>query len=53
MLTKKHFKEVADIIKTTDTREELIDGLCDFFKRVNPKFQRDKFVAECATEEPT
>lgn len=43
MLSKKHYIEIAKIIATTTTREELINKLVSFFKNDNFKFDIDKF----------
>ena len=59
MLTQKHSKMIAEIIKIT--REQwpgrmggkgapsgcLADRLADYFTKENPRFNRDKFMNTC------
>lgn len=60
MLSRKHYKAIAEIIQTTytyqgrdpiygkqDYRDLLIDELSLYFRRDNPKFEVLKFKAAC------
>lgn len=57
-MTKKHFIKIAAAIglqveqwaegtEGHDTLRELADDLCDIFKRINPRFDKDRFMAAC------
>jgi len=60
MLSKKYYKRIAEIIRTSKRLNaeytecidviELIDELCIFFKENNPRFDKDRFVAACCGE---
>jgi len=49
MLSRKHFKEVADILKdfqndlTVGAHQDLINSFSKMFKNENPRFDFDKF----------
>ena len=54
MLTKKHFKEIAEIVlnntdkfKSIALKSDFINDLSDYFIEVNPNFNRDKFIDAC------
>ena len=54
MLTKKHFKEIAEIVlnntdkfKSIALKYDFINDLSDYFIEVNPNFNRDKFIDAC------
>jgi hypothetical protein len=54
MLTKKHFKEIAEIVlnntdkfKSIAFKSDFINDLSDYFIEVNPNFNRDKFIDAC------
>lgn len=66
MLTKKHFKAVAEIIKTEydfilendyrdvdskDTVTNIIYKLADYFAMQNLRFDRERFMEACGLEE--
>ncbi|MYW90482.1 hypothetical protein G3I59_32280 [Amycolatopsis rubida] len=50
-MTRKDFKEIADSVRrevaTDDERKALADALCTYFKSVNTRFDRDRFIAAC------
>ena len=53
-MTKKHFEELADLIRdmpTTISKEQLLKELAPFLKRQNPRFDNSRFCAR-ATEQP-
>lgn len=47
MMSRKHYKEVADILKNTDmpleVQNNLIMDFSDFFERDNPNFNSELF----------
>lgn len=58
MLTRQHYKAIAEIIKHSDTlvikprggvgpRNDLKEKLADYFQEENPQFDRDKFLTNC------
>ena len=58
MLTRKHFKAVAEIIRTSrdviitySTNKpaecDVADNLADYFATQNPRFDRERFLAAC------
>lgn len=52
MITKKHFQEIAKVIANLYMLKEydrlkVINGLAEYFKRENPRFDYDKFYKEC------
>ena len=54
-MTKKHFSAIANILRdanTSDgTKEDIGEALADFFKSVNPKFDRRRFMAVVNNED--
>ncbi len=44
MITKKHFKEIALILKKFNASDGFIEAFCSFLKTVNPNFDKDKFI---------
>jgi hypothetical protein len=43
MLSKKYYKEIAELLRTTETKQEIIYKLIVFFSRNNPKFNQIEF----------
>ena len=43
MLTRKHFNEIARILKETNATEEQVNKFCEFFASENPRFDAVKF----------
>lgn len=43
--TKQHYVAIADILKSAKDKNEIINQLADFFKKDNPLFSKEKFVA--------
>ena len=53
-MTKKHFEELADLIRDLPnniSKEHLLKELAPFLKRQNPRFDNSRFCAR-ATEQP-
>ncbi len=44
MLSKKYYQKIADILRNSATREEIIVEMAVFFKDDNPRFERFKFL---------
>ena len=55
MITKKHFKKIAEILNGLNSIDEcdngcfgvvkpIIEELCDYFETLNPNFDKDKFI---------
>jgi len=42
-LTRKHFKDIAEMIGNSSNFEELVSELKSFCKRYNPRFNINKF----------
>jgi len=58
MLTKKHFKEIAEILlnntdkfKSIALKSDFINDLSNYFIEVNPNFNRDKFIDACHNQQ--
>lgn len=47
MLTRKYYKEIAEIINRSSDKQEIVNELCCFFKQDNPNFKKDKFKQVC------
>jgi hypothetical protein len=61
MMTKKHFIRTAEIVKRwkfdvennpiklkeTEITERLINALCDYYKKDNPRFNETRFKEAC------
>lgn len=51
MLTRKHYKAIAGIIKNWDAsagKENLIDALVDYMRYENSQFNAEKFREACS-----
>lgn len=46
-MTKKHFQAIADILRDHDAKPELKSELARYFKSLNPRFNRDRFLQAC------
>ena len=46
-MTRKHFIAIAQAIKTTSTKKELVNELCIIFKLDNSLFNKDRFIEAC------
>ncbi len=44
MLSRKYYREIAEIIKESEDLVTLVGGLCIYFKRDNPNFDESKFL---------
>jgi hypothetical protein len=52
-VTKKHFKAIAEVLRpdhgedvaADDKRRQIAERLADYFKTVNPAFDRARFLA--------
>lgn len=42
-LSKKYYKAIAEIIAYSNNTEDIINGLCTYFKQDNPRFNPTKF----------
>lgn len=65
MLSRKHYKAIAEIIKTqkdladifagkefaTQRIDDVATGLADHFAKDNPRFDRERFLAACGLTE--
>lgn len=50
MLTRKHYKAIAEILKNWDAstgKENLIDSLVDYMRYENSQFNAEKFREAC------
>jgi len=48
MMTRKHYKAIAEILKKdTCYNEELVNNLGKFFKEDNPRFKLERFKKAC------
>lgn len=56
MLSRQHYKAIAEIIKGNDTGErvstrlvclDIAEELANYFAQDNPRFDRQKFLAAC------
>ena len=53
MLTRKHYQELADILKSqpeNERKEDLIARLADMLEEDNPNFCKEKFLSACQGE---
>jgi len=41
--TKKHFEQIAEVLKESETKKEIFARLCEVFEADNPKFDIEKF----------
>ena len=46
-MTKKHFKALAEAIKTLDNREQAANAVADACQQFNDRFDRKRFLKEC------
>ncbi len=51
MMTRKHYKLIAECIRKAGTIEEVIDNLCVELKKDNENFNEDKFKKACTKQE--
>lgn len=47
MLTRKYYTMIANAIKTSNDKQELIDNLCREFKQDNSNFDSYRFENAC------
>ena len=47
MMSRKHYKAVAEILKYTDEKQDIMLKLADMFEKDNPNFDREKFIDAC------
>ena len=55
MLSRKHYKQLANVIKVSEYRgiilkKVLLDNLCIVLKQDNTRFNSDKFIDACNDE---
>ena len=55
MLSKKHYKAIAEIIQTITAipegvidQQELVERLAGYFTADNPRFDAERFITACA-----
>lgn len=46
-MTKKHFEKIAELIKISKSKDELVENLIKYFKETNPMFNERLFRARC------
>ena len=46
-MTRKHFRLIAQALRNTRTKKQLIDELCIIFKKSNKLFDKDRFIDAC------
>jgi hypothetical protein len=42
--SRQHYKQIADILLTSETKDEIVTKLADMFEEDNPRFSREKFI---------
>jgi len=47
MLSRKYYRVLAGIIRTSKTKEELVQKLIRFLEADNPRFDRERFLRAC------
>lgn len=51
MITKKHYNEIALLLRVSIENEmvraKVVKMFCDYFKKDNPRFDRDRFQDAC------
>ena len=47
MLTKKYYKQIAEVIKQSENKKEIINGLSKLFYEYNTKFDIIRFKKAC------
>ena len=51
MMTKKHFNELAEILKTSKNKKEIINRISAFCYEQNPNFNGYRFKKACGLTE--
>lgn len=51
MLTRKYYKAIAEVIKESNSTNDIITGLSNIFNQDNPNFDRSKFWEACQKNE--
>ena len=46
-MTRKHFIAIAQAIRTTSNKKQLVNELCIIFKQSNSLFNSTKFIDAC------
>lgn len=46
-MSRKHYQEVAEIIRTAEDENDIVRGLIRMFKADNPAFSADRFLVAC------
>lgn len=47
MLTRKYYRVIAKAIQTSNTKDEMVNKLCDEFRYDNHNFDSYKFKTAC------
>lgn len=42
--SRRHYKQIADILLTSETKDEIVTQLADMFEKDNALFSREKFI---------
>jgi len=51
MMTKKHFNEIARILKESETKEQIINRMAQFCRMENANFDMYRFKTACGLME--
>ena len=46
-MTRKHFKAIAEILKSSNANVEVVLNLAKYLATLNPKFDKSKFLKAC------
>jgi hypothetical protein len=49
-LTKKHYVEIAHILRTNNANKNIILDFKDFLSNSNKQFDKDRFLKACGVE---
>jgi len=48
MFQRRHYKVLAQIIRKSNSKAEIIQRLIEYFQRDNPLFDRERFLKACS-----
>ena len=46
-MTKKHFQDIAEILRNNNANQATLNAFVDYFKRENPRFDVKRFLLAC------
>ena len=46
-MSRKHFVEIAAALKDSNASMETVQAMCNVLARMNPRFDRQRFIAAC------